>query len=108
MTETEARRAVKELTVALKTLVDKDPEQEVRGPAVGILDAVIVSTKELFPNHPVVRAIPDAISPEAVADSEPLRAADALIIAHQLQAAIGPARPRAYSQTGRGRRIPGM
>lgn len=104
--ETQARRAVKELIESLEALAERDPEQEIRGAAVPVLDAVIVSTKALLPDHPVIRAMPDAISPEALAEGEPMRAADALVIARQLLAAIGPA--RAYSQTAAHHRIPGL
>ncbi|HEV2756835.1 MAG TPA: hypothetical protein VG318_13795 [Actinomycetota bacterium] len=106
MNESEVRREIQELILALETLVERDPEQEMHGRAVLDFDAVILSTKQVLLNRRDANAITDAISAEAVAHGEPIRAADALVTAHRLQAWIGP--EPAYSQTGRGRRIPGL
>jgi hypothetical protein len=59
-----AKDRIEALVRSLRTMVERNPEQEVRGQAV--------------------------ISPEAIEDGEPIRAADALLVAEQLDAAIGP------------------
>jgi hypothetical protein len=43
-----------------------------------------------LPDDPVVEAIRGVISPEQIALGDPVRAADALVVAKQLDAAIGP------------------
>ena len=106
MNESEVRRTIKEIIRVLETLYEGDSEQELQGDAVLILDDVISSAKQLLPNDPLVQEIPDAISPEALAAGEPIRVAEALARVRYLQGRIGP--EPAYSQTGRGRRIPGL
>jgi hypothetical protein len=44
----------------------------------------------VLPDDPVVDAIRGVISPEQIGSEEPVRAADALVVAKQLDAAIGP------------------
>jgi hypothetical protein len=87
----EAKRKVVALIETLETLTKRDPEQEVQGLALPVLDAVIEAARTVLPNDSVVEAVRDIISPEQIASGEPVRAADALIVAKQLDAAIGPA-----------------
>ena len=54
-----------------------------------MLDAVIESVRDALPNDPVVNAVRGVISPEQIALGELIRAADALLVAEQLDAAIG-------------------
>lgn len=82
------------LYTTLDNVVKRDPEQEVRGMAVPVLDKALSELKDLLAGDPVVAAIQDVISPEAVAEGEPIRAVDALMVVTILQAQIPPPSPR--------------
>lgn len=86
----DAKRQIVALVVTLKPLVQRDPEQEVQGIALPVLDAVIEAVRDVMPHNPVVQAVRDVLSPEQIASGEPVRAADALLVAEQLNAALGP------------------
>jgi hypothetical protein len=72
------------------TLVQRDPEQEVQGDGLVVADAAISAVKAALPDDPVVAAMPDLISADRIGSGEGLRAADLLVVAEQLSAAIGP------------------
>jgi hypothetical protein len=74
-------------------LTRRDPEQEVQGIALPVLDAVIESVRTALPDDPVVQAVRGIVTPEQIALGEPVRAADALLVAKQLDAAVGPFPP---------------
>lgn len=61
--------------------------------ALPVLDAVVNAAKDFLPGDPVVDTIRDAISPEAIAEGEPLRAVDVLIVVDQLHTALSQALP---------------
>jgi hypothetical protein len=86
----EAKRRVEALTKTLTALVARDPEQEVQGLALPVLDAALASIKEATPDDPVVRSLADLVSADFIASGETVRAADMLLIVEQLDAAIGP------------------
>jgi hypothetical protein len=88
MNQREAFWAATELAQDLARLVDRDPEQEVQGMAVPVLGAVIAAARELLPDHPVVAAMWEPVSVEAMLDGDSVRAADALIVARQLARAL--------------------
>jgi hypothetical protein len=77
------------LVRTLERLVDRDPDQEVQGIALPVLDAVIEAVRLVRPDDPVVKAARSVISPEQIESGEPVRAADALLVAKQLDTAIG-------------------
>ena len=77
----------------LSRIADRDPEQEVRGIALPVLDACIAALREVAPNDPVVKALPDVYSAESVAAGEPVRAVDALVVLGQIIAVIGEVPP---------------
>lgn len=85
------KRQLTALIGTLRSLVERDPEQEVMGIALPVLDAVVGEVRKLFPEDPLVQATIEVISPEQIALGEPIRAADALLVAEQLKAVIGPA-----------------
>jgi hypothetical protein len=85
----EAKEQVESLITSLEMLVKRDPDQEVQGMALPVLDAVIESVRAVLPDNPIVAAVRGVISPEQIASGEPVRAADALVVARQLDAAIG-------------------
>lgn len=86
----DAKRRVEALIKTLRTLVARDPEQEVRGIALPVLDAALDDIWRVRPNDPVVAAVVEPVSVETIEAGEPLRAADLLVMAEQLDAAIGP------------------
>jgi hypothetical protein len=85
----DAKRKIVALVETLETLTKRDPEQEVQGIALPVLDAVIESVRAARPDDPVVEAVRGIISAEHIASGEAVRAADALLVAKQLDAAIG-------------------
>lgn len=86
-----AKRRTESLIRALQTIVKKDPEQEVMGMALPVFDAVIEAIKdELGRDNPVVAAVAGVISADMISSGEPIRAADALLVAEMLDAEIGP------------------
>jgi hypothetical protein len=84
-----AKERIEALIKTLKTLHDRDPEQEVQGIALPVLDALIEGTRGFLSDDPVVAAVAGIISPQTIAEGEPIRAADALLVAEQLSAALG-------------------
>jgi hypothetical protein len=91
----EARRQLRALKATLEHLVDRDPEQEVQGIALPILDAVISAVRGVVPDSEVVKSAREIISPDAVAHGESVRAADALVAV----TALGEALPRPAPRT---------
>ncbi len=85
----EAKRRVVALIETLELMSTSDPEQEVQGIALPVLDSTLVEIKKAIIDDPVVDTIGDIISPEVIERGEPVRAIDALLVAKQLDAAIG-------------------
>jgi hypothetical protein len=85
----EAKRRVEALIETLEPLVKRDPEQEIRGVAVPVFEATLEELRNALPNGPVVQAVVGAYAHE-IETREPVRAVDALLVARQIDAAIGP------------------
>jgi len=85
----QAKQRVQALIKSLETLIASDPEQQVQSFAVPILAAALDDVKQSVPHDPVVRALVDLMSADFIGRGEPIRAADLLVIAGQLDAAIG-------------------
>jgi hypothetical protein len=85
----EAKDKIVALVETLEPLTKRDPEQEVQGIALPVLDAVIEAVRAARPDDPVVQSARGIITPEQIESGEPVRAADALLVAKQLDAAIG-------------------
>jgi hypothetical protein len=84
-----ARDALLALERPLSQITERDPEQEVRGIALPVVDAVLVAGREhALKNDPVVAAIAGLITVDTVAEGDPVRAVDALIVVRQLREAI--------------------
>ena len=84
----QARSLLSTLHRDLQKVVDRDPEQEVRGIAVPVLDAVLSALRGLAPDKPVVASVRDVISAESVEEGEPVRAVDVLMVVTTLLAVI--------------------
>jgi hypothetical protein len=85
-----AKRRIEQLIEALTTLIARDPEQEVRGLAIPVVDAALNDVKQALPDDPVVQSLVEVFSADVIGEGEPVRAADMLVVAKQLDAAIGP------------------
>lgn len=86
----EAKQRCEALIQSMQALIAHDPEQEVTGIALNVVDATIAAVKEAKPDDPVVSATAELLSADMIASGEAVRAADVLVVAHQLDAAIGP------------------
>jgi hypothetical protein len=90
----EARAILSNLETVLQVMSAKDPEQEVRGIAIPALDTALSAIRGLIPDSSVTAGINDIISPMTVAEGEPIRAVDALVVVSILIGAIPPPAPR--------------
>src|SRR5665213_2223778 len=88
----QARTMLKNLRVTLEKVTTRDPEQEVRGMAIPVLDAAIGEVRALVPDSPIIAQVSDIISPENVAGGEPIRAVDVLVVVDILLGALPPKR----------------
>jgi hypothetical protein len=86
----EAKRRVDALIQTLEPLAERDPEQEVRGIAVPVLEATLEFLRGALPDDRVVQAVVGAYAHE-IETGEPVRVVDALLVARQINAGIGPA-----------------
>jgi hypothetical protein len=69
---------------------DRDPEQEVLGFAVPVVDAVLAEGRSALPEgDPLIAAIGDVMSAESIGAGEPVRAMEVLLVLEQLEARLG-------------------
>ena len=71
----------------LSGLVDKDPEQDVRGIAIPVIDALGGEAKSFLGDDPVVARVEDVLSAEAFDGY--VRAADLLLVVRILEERVG-------------------
>jgi hypothetical protein len=90
----QARKRAWDTYKELRRISERDPEQEVQGLAVPVLDAVLKACAAHVPEDPAVARLDDLMSP-AVFETGSLRAVDLAVVTHQLAQALGPSR-RAY------------
>src|SRR5438270_9899747 len=86
-------RRIDALTCDLRRLVERDPEQEVLGMALPVIDAVLAYARSVLPGDPVVGAVGEVISADNIGLGEPMRAAELLLVASQLREAVYAYRP---------------
>lgn len=86
--------SVQQLYFMLGGIIQRDPEQEVRGIALPVLDAVLRAVRDTLGDQPVVAQMYDIISVESIEEGEPVRAADAYLVAGMLIKALGHETPR--------------
>lgn len=84
----DAMHRVLALRNTLQGIADRDPEQEVQGLALPVIDAVLSEASSLLPSDPVVDVSRGLITPETIEAGEPIRAVDALVVADQLYQAL--------------------
>jgi hypothetical protein len=68
-------------------LVDKDPEQDVRGIAIPVIDALVEEAKSFLGDDRVLARVEDVLSAEAYDGY--VRAADLLIVVRVLEERVG-------------------
>jgi len=83
-----ARKMLSNLQKSLREIVKRDPEQEVRGVAVPVLDAALGMVREALGDNPVVNAVGGVISVETIEAGEPLRASDVLLVVDMFLGAL--------------------
>lgn len=101
MNDTEARRLVAQLHNDLGKIVDRDPEQEVRGMAIPVLDEALKAVKGVLAGDPIVARMSDVISVETIDEGDPLRAVDVLMVVSTLKGRLGPEMAQATSSARR-------
>ena len=84
----QARSLLTTLRQDLQKITDRDPEQEVRGIAIPVLDAALSSIRELASDNTIMASIRDVISTEAIEEGEPVRAVDVLMVVTTLLAVV--------------------
>ena len=95
ITRLDAQKRAKRLYRDLKQIVERDPEQEVQGIALPVLDACLSAIRSVAADDPVLSTVQDVISAETIANGDPVRAVDALVVVGQVIAVIG-SPPAAY------------
>ncbi len=91
LSKSEAHRRVAGLRRTLEGVVKRDPEQEVQGMALPVVDACFEAARQhLKDDDPLRRVATEIITPEMISEAsdEPLRAVDALVVAQQLEDAL--------------------
>jgi hypothetical protein len=89
----QARRRLITLRSRLDEITKRDPEQEVRGMAIPVVDAVINGSRSAIPDDDEVgRVVRDLIDPDAVAAGEidAVRAVDLIHVVDQLLHSLPP------------------
>jgi hypothetical protein len=88
----EARSMLRALKASLQRISERDPDQEVQGIALPVVDEVLGAARDALPDHPVIARAEDVVSPELIASGEPIRAVDALVVVDLLFEALRPRR----------------
>jgi len=101
----QARTLLTTLRQDLQRIVDRDPEQEVHGIAIPVLDAALSAVRDLAADNSVVASVRDVISAEAVEEGEPVRATDILLVVTTLLAVL-PEPHRTIARIPKGERFP--
>jgi hypothetical protein len=89
----EAYWAAKQLYEDLQRAADEDAEQEIRGPAIDTVDAVLDACRRFLPDHPIVARLQNELSPEAIATGDPVRIVDVVPGVGQIATALELKRP---------------
>ncbi len=78
----------------LRAITDRDPEQEVQGMAIPVIDAAMAAAIQYLPSgDPLADHARSLITVEQVELGEPVRAVDALLVVGQLIEALDPPTP---------------
>lgn len=80
---------LRQLYVDLNRISHRDPEQELGGVAVSVVDHVFATARAALAGSSSLDFAPELISPEALEAAVPVRAIDALVVTGQILAAFG-------------------
>jgi hypothetical protein len=86
----EAKRSIQAVISSTRALIQRDPEQEIQGIALAVADAAIEAVKAAKPDDPILQSTASIYSADQIGSGDPVRAADLLFVAEQLDAALGP------------------
>jgi hypothetical protein len=89
----DAKRSIQAVISSTRALIQRDPEQETQGIALAVADAAIEAVKAAKPGDPIVQSTAFIYSADQIGGGDPVRAADLLFVAEQLDAALGPYLP---------------
>lgn len=89
----EAYWAAKQLYEDLQRAADKDAEQEIKGPAIDTVDAVLDACRQFLPDHAIVGRLQNVLSPDAIATGDPVRVVDVVPGVGQIVTALELKRP---------------
>lgn len=92
-----AKERVEALITSLEALIKRDPDQEVQGIAQPVLDAALHDVRLAMPDDPVVSSLVGIMSADFIGSGDVIRAADMLVVARQLNAAIGDRSPGGFA-----------
>jgi hypothetical protein len=88
--QSRARRGLTQLHADLSAIIQRDQEQEVRGIAVPTVSEAIRAAYDVLTEDRVAAVTVELFSADVIAEGEPVRAVDALLVVGQLLAALGP------------------
>ena len=93
---------LRHLYADLSAVIERDPEQEILGVALAVVDQVMAAAARLLQRDGSVLAgvAAELISPATVETGEPIRAVDAWLVVGQLLAALGDAPTPINSSAG--------
>jgi hypothetical protein len=74
------------LISSLKALIQRDPEQEISGVAISKVETAFATVSATRPDI----AMPELFSADQIGSGDGIPAADVLVVAEQLDAALGP------------------
>jgi hypothetical protein len=97
----EAKRSIQAVISSTRALIQRDPEQEIQGIALAVADAAIEAVKAAKPDDPIVQSTASIYSADQIGSGDPVRAADLLFVAEQLDAALGPEPIGGFAYFGR-------
>jgi hypothetical protein len=72
----------------LQKQAERDPEQEIDGMAVGVLDSLFAACRALVPDDPVVGHLAGVVTADFIGSGEPVRAVSAALAVRQIAEAL--------------------
>lgn len=84
----QAHRRAMVLYNDLRKQAERDPEQEIDGMAVGVLDSLFAACRELVPDDPVVGHLAGVVTADFIGSGEPVRVVSAALAVRQIAEAL--------------------
>ena len=92
LTLQQAHQRAMVLYVDLQKLAERDPEQEIDGMALDVLDSLFVACRQLVPDDPVVGRLA-VVTADFIASGRPVRAVSAAPAVRQMAEALSERMP---------------